>query len=105
MYQLVSPESMSPEEQFQGEVAGHKHSLKKMGVSVQHLLPYINSYKCNACTTNLGRYDYLLTTTTDSIIPTKDTVPTPSQDTTSVINPEPILDVSTIIEQSVLPPV
>jgi hypothetical protein len=76
-----------------------------MGVSVQHLLPYINSYKCNACTTNLGRYDYLLTTTTDSIIPTKDTVPTPSQDTTSVINPEPILDVSTIIEQSVLPPV
>ena len=26
------------------------HSLKKMGVSVQCLLPYINTYKCNACT-------------------------------------------------------
>jgi hypothetical protein len=40
------------------------HNLKKMGVSVQHLLPYINTYKCNTCTTNLGRSGYLLTSTT-----------------------------------------
>jgi hypothetical protein len=75
---------------------------KKMGVSVQHLLPYINIYKCNACTANLGRHGYLLTPTTDSILPVKDTVPTPSLVTTSGINPEPILDTSTIIDQSVL---
>jgi hypothetical protein len=71
-----------------------------MGVSVQHLLPYINNYKCNACTVNLGRYDYLLTFTTDSIIPVKDTVPTPSLSTTPLVNFEPILDVSTIIDRS-----
>ncbi len=34
------------------------YSLKKMGVSVQHLLPYINRYKCNGCTVN-GRRGYL----------------------------------------------
>jgi hypothetical protein len=36
------------------------HSLKKMGVSVKCLLPYINTYKCNVCTANLGRRGYLL---------------------------------------------
>jgi hypothetical protein len=29
------------------------YSLKKMGVSVKFLLPYINTYKCNTCTANL----------------------------------------------------
>jgi hypothetical protein len=54
------------------------HSFKKMGVSVQHLLPYINTYKCNACTANLGRRGYLLKPTTDSLTESKDTVTTPS---------------------------
>ncbi len=67
------------------------HSLMKMGVSVHHLLPYINTYKCNVCTANVGRHGYLLTPTTVSITPDKDTVTTPSQTTTSVINPEPII--------------
>ncbi len=69
------------------------HSLKEMGVSVQYLLPYINTYKFSACTANLGRHGYLLTSTTVSITPAtvKDTVTTPSQSTTSVINPEPIV--------------
>ena len=62
-----------------------------MGVSVQHLLPYINTYKCNACTANLGRRGYLLTPTSASITPDKDTVTTPSQPTTFVITPEPII--------------
>ena len=31
----------------------------KMGVSLQCLLPYINTYKCNTCTANLGRRDTL----------------------------------------------
>jgi hypothetical protein len=67
------------------------HSLKKMGVSLQCLLPYINTYKCNTCTANLGRCDYLLTPTTAST-PDKDTITTPSQPTNSVIlNPEPII--------------
>ena len=78
------------------------HSLKKMGVSTHHLLPYINTYKCNVCTVNSGCHGYLLTTITDSIISTKDTVPTPLLTNTSVLNPEPILDVSVIIDQSVL---
>ena len=30
------------------------HILNRMGVSVQHRLPHINRYKCNACTANLG---------------------------------------------------
>ncbi len=68
------------------------HSLKKMGVSVKNLLPYINAYKCNACTTNLGWSGYLLTSTTASITQDKDTVTTPSQLTTSVINPAPIIE-------------
>jgi hypothetical protein len=79
------------------DVLGHcnnlllTNSLKKMGVSVQHLLPYINSYKCNEYTTNLGWLGYLLKTTTTSITESKDTVNTPSQLTTSMINPEPII--------------
>jgi hypothetical protein len=62
-----------------------------MDVSVQHLLPYINTYKFNACTVNLGRCGYLLTPTTTFITPDKDTMTTPSQHATSVINPEPII--------------
>ncbi len=67
------------------------NSLKKLGVSVQHLLPYINSYNFNECTTNLGWLGHLLKTTTASITESKDTVTTPSQLTTSVIEPEPII--------------
>ena len=43
-----------------------------MGVSVQHLLPYILQYKCNACTANLGRRGYLLKPTTPPIALDKD---------------------------------
>jgi hypothetical protein len=55
------------------------HSVKKMGVSVQHLLPYILQYKCNACTANLGRRGYLLKPTTPPIAFDKDVdaAPTP----------------------------
>ena len=56
------------------------HNVKKMGVSVQHLLPYILQYKCNTCTVNLGRRGDLLKPTTPPITLDKDvdTSPIPS---------------------------
>ncbi len=54
------------------------------------------------CTANLGRHGYLLTSTTDSIISAKDIVPKPFLTNTSVLNPDPFLDVSVIIDQSAL---
>jgi hypothetical protein len=36
------------------------HSLKKMGIPVQHLTNLISNYRCNACDANMGRRGYLL---------------------------------------------
>ena len=74
------------------------HSLKEMGVSLQHVLPYINNYKYNTCTANLDRYGYLLTPTTDPLGLVKDSTPTPSLSVTSVLDPVPILDASVITD-------
>ena len=80
------------------------HSLKQLGVSVQHLQPYINSYKCNACTANLGRRGYLLTPNTDTIISPKDTTRPKANTSQTEINPEPILDTSSRFAPDLLLP-
>ena len=77
---------------------------KKRGVSVQYLLPYILRYKCNACTDNLARCDYLLKPTTPPIALDKGTTPTPSLCVVSVITLATMSDVSVITSQSVLVP-
>jgi hypothetical protein len=61
------------------------HIVKKMGVSVQHLLPYILQYKCNVCTANLVRRGYLLKPTTPPIALDKDvdSAPIPSMSAAS----------------------
>ena len=73
-----------------------------MGVSVQYLLPYILSHKCNTCTTNLGQCGYLLKSTTPPITLDKDvdTTPTPLLPVVSVLTPAPMTDVCVITTQS-----
>jgi hypothetical protein len=80
------------------------HSLKQMGISVQHLQPYINAYKCNACTANLGRRGYLLTPKTDTIISPKDTISSEANISQTEITSESILDASATLAPELLLP-
>ncbi len=75
-----------------------------MGISVQHLQPYINAYKWKTCTTNLGRRGYLLTTNTDTIILPKDTIRSEVNISQTEITPEPILDALTTLASDLLLP-
>ena len=69
------------------------HSLKKMGIPVQHLTNLISNYQCNACDANMGRRGYLLKKPPPSAIPpiTLDTIPPSSVTAPAAITPTPTI--------------